>query len=646
MRKRKPHYIVIGGGLAGLAATMKLCEDKAKVTLVSYQPVKRSHSVCAQGGINAAIDTKGEGDSPEMHFYDTVKGGDFLANQPLVRDMCHQAPAIIRLMDRLGVAFNRTPEGHLEFRRFGGTLYSRTAFAGATTGQQLLYALDEQVRRYEHDGQVKKLEWHEYLSAVLDSENICRGAVLNDLRAGEIFTVKGDAVVLATGGPSQVYGKTTGSTVCNGAATTSAYLQGAKYANGEFIQVHPTAIPGQDKLRLMSESARGEGGRIWVPKKANDSRDPLTIPEEERYYFLEENHPRFGNLVPRDVASREIHDVVYNKELGVGGQPMVYLDLTHQSAGFLEHRLGGILDIYNKFTGDDPKKVPMKIFPAVHYSMGGIWTDYEDDGNGLIDHQSPRNQMTSIQGLYAAGECDYQFHGANRLGANSLLSCIYTGLMMGPGLISYSQNLRTHFEDVPSTVFDQARDQWQERMQGFKQMNGKENPYTLHQDMGNILLANVLIVRENSKLENALTEINDLETRFKDVQCLDTTHWSNPAPSMIQQLHCQIQLAKIITRGALTRNEFRGAHYKPEFDLNQPKDFDPHEYVEYIEKKQYGEIQEEEFPSGHAAYMKRFEECNERWLKTTIAEHKNNQPEISFEEVNTSLVQPRPRKYD
>jgi len=646
MRKRKPHYIVIGGGLAGLAATMKLCEDKAKVTLVSYQPVKRSHSVCAQGGINAAIDTKGEGDSPEMHFYDTVKGGDFLANQPLVRDMCHQAPAIIHLMDRLGVAFNRTPEGHLEFRRFGGTLYSRTAFAGATTGQQLLYALDEQVRRYEHDGQVKKLEWHEYLSAVLDSEDICRGAVLNDLRTGEIFTVKGDAVVLATGGPSQVYGKTTGSTVCNGAATTSAYLQGAKYANGEFIQVHPTAIPGQDKLRLMSESARGEGGRIWVPKKANDSRDPLTIPEEERYYFLEENHPRFGNLVPRDVASREIHDVVYNKELGVGGQPMVYLDLTHQSAGFLEHRLGGILDIYSKFTGEDPKKVPMKIFPAVHYSMGGIWTDYEDDGNGLIDHQSPRNQMTSIQGLYAAGECDYQFHGANRLGANSLLSCIYTGLMMGPGLISYSQNLRTHFEDVPSTVFDQARDQWQERMQGFKQMNGKENPYVLHQDMGNILLANVLIVRENSKLENALTEINDLETRLKDVQCLDTTHWSNPAPSMIQQLHCQIQLAKIITRGALTRNEFRGAHYKPEFDLNQPKDFDPHEYVEYIEKKQYGEVQEEEFPSGHAAYMKRFEKCNERWLKTTIAEHKNNQPEISFEEVNTSLVQPRPRKYD
>ena len=267
MEKRVKQFVVIGGGLAGLACTMKLCENKANVVLVSYQAVKRSHSVCAQGGINAAMDTKGEGDSPEIHFYDTVKGGDFLAHQPLVRDMCFQAPAIIHLMDRLGVAFNRTPEGHLEFRRFGGTLYSRTAFAGATTGQQLLYALDEQVRKYEQDGQVTKLEWHEYLEAVVDEKGVCRGAVLHDLRTGDIFTVGGDAVVLATGGPSQVYGRSTGSTVCTGAATTSAYLQGAQYANGEFIQIHPTAIPGQDKLRLMSESARGEGGTYLGAQK-------------------------------------------------------------------------------------------------------------------------------------------------------------------------------------------------------------------------------------------------------------------------------------------------------------------------------------------------------------------------------------------
>ncbi len=288
MEKRNKKIIVIGGGLAGLAATMKLCEFKAEVVLVSYQAVKRSHSVCAQGGINVAIDTKGEGDSPEIHFYDTIKGGDFLAHQPLVRDMCHQAPAIIHLMDRLGVAFNRTPEGHLEFRRFGGTLYSRTAFAGATTGQQLVYSMDEQVRKYEHDGLVTKMEWHEYLGAILDEQGICRGAILHDLRTGEIFSLSGDAVVLATGGPGQVYGRSTNSTVCTGAAATSAFLQGAKYANGEFIQIHPTAIPGQDKLRLMSESARGEGGRIWVPRKPQDTRDPMTIPEKERDKYLQE----------------------------------------------------------------------------------------------------------------------------------------------------------------------------------------------------------------------------------------------------------------------------------------------------------------------------------------------------------------------
>ena len=207
---------------------MKICEFKAKVTLVSYQPVKRSHSVCAQGGINAAIDTKGEGDSPDIHFYDTVKGGDFLAHQPLARDMCHKAPLIIHLMDRMGVTFNRTPEGHLDFRRFGGTLYSRTAFAGATTGQQLVYALDEQVRHYEHDGYVQKLEWHEYLGAVIDSQGICRGAVLHDLRSGKIFTIAADAVILATGGPGQLYARSTNSTVCTGAATPSAYHHIAK----------------------------------------------------------------------------------------------------------------------------------------------------------------------------------------------------------------------------------------------------------------------------------------------------------------------------------------------------------------------------------------------------------------------------------
>ena len=306
----KQRVIVIGGGLAGLAATMKMAELGMSVLVVSFLPVKRSHSVCAQGGINGAVNIKGEGDSPDIHFYDTVKGGDFLAHQPLCKDMCHHAPYVINLMDRLGVTFNRTPEGNLDFRRFGGTLYNRTAFAGATTGQQLLYALDEQVRHFEVQGLVEKMEAHEYLGAVLNDDERCVGAVIHNLRSGEIKAEKGDAVILATGGPGLVYGRSTNSMVCTGTAVTSAYLQGAKYGNGEFIQIHPSAIPGRDKLRLMSESARGEGGRVWVPKKAGDSRNPKEIPEAERFYFLEERYPLFGNLVPVTIKKMNIDPAI------------------------------------------------------------------------------------------------------------------------------------------------------------------------------------------------------------------------------------------------------------------------------------------------------------------------------------------------
>src|SRR6202045_1492550 len=247
------HHNIVGGGLAGLMTAMKLAEQGEKIDLFSIVPVKRSHSVCAQGGINGAVNTKGEGDSPMVHFDDTIYGGDFLANQPPVKGMCEAAPGIIYLFDRMGVMFNRTPEGLLDFRRFGGTLYNRTAFAGATTGQQLLYALDEQVRRYESEGKVKKYEHWEFLSAVLDSNKICRGICAMDLRSMEVRTFPADAIIITTGGIGAIFGKSTNSVVCTGSAQSSLYQQGAYYANGEFIQVHPTAIPGEDKLRLMSD---------------------------------------------------------------------------------------------------------------------------------------------------------------------------------------------------------------------------------------------------------------------------------------------------------------------------------------------------------------------------------------------------------
>ena len=373
------NIIVVGGGLAGLMATIKAAEAGAHVHLFSLVPVKRSHSVCAQGGINGAVNTKGEGDSPWEHFDDTVYGGDFLANQPPVKAMCEAAPGIIHLMDRMGVMFNRTPEGLLDFRRFGGTKRHRTAFAGATTGQQALYALDEQVRRWETAGLVTKYENWEFLNAIIDDEGVCRGIGAQDLRSMEIKSFKAEAVILASGGPGIIFGKTTNSVINTGTAASAVYQQGVHYANGEFIQIHPTAIPGDDKLRLMSESARGEGGRIWTYK------------DGKPWYFLEEKYPAYGNLVPRDIATREIFSVCVDMGLGINGENMVYLDLSHKDPKELDVKLGGIIEIYEKFMGDDPRKIPMKIFPAVHYSMGGMWVDY--------------NQMTNIPGLFATGEC-------------------------------------------------------------------------------------------------------------------------------------------------------------------------------------------------------------------------------------------------
>ena len=244
----------------------------------------------------------------------------------------------------------------------------------------------------------------------------------------EVRTFPADAIIIATGGIGAIFGKSTNSVVCTGSAQSALYQQGCYYANGEFIQVHPTSIPGEDKLRLMSESARGEGGRVWVPRTPGDKRDPKSIPENERWYFLEEWYPKYGNLVPRDVATRAIFKVVYEYNLGIDGKPMVYLDLTHIDRKILDRKLEGILEIYEKFVGDDPRDTPMKIFPGMHYTMGGLWIDFK--------------QATNIPGIFAAGECEYQYHGANRLGANSLVSCIYGGGIAGPNAVKYARGLQ------------------------------------------------------------------------------------------------------------------------------------------------------------------------------------------------------------
>ena len=582
-----PRIIVVGGGLAGLSAVIKIAEAGGNVDLFSIVPVKRSHSVCAQGGINAAKDLKGEGDTVLKHFDDTVYGGDFLANQTPVKAMTAQGPAIIDLLDRMGVPFNRTPEGLLDFRRFGGTLYQRTAFAGATTGQQLLYALDEQVRRFEAEGKVKKYEGWEFLSAVLDSKGACRGICAMDLRSMETRTFPADAIIICTGGNGAIFGKSTNSVVCTGSAQSALYQQGAYYANGEFIQVHPTAIPGEDKLRLMSESARGEGGRVWVPRDRSDKRAAQSIPEGDRWYFLEERYPKYGNLVPRDIATREIFKVVYEDNMGIDGQPMVYLDVSHLSPERL-HKLEGILEIYEKFVGDDPRKVPMKIFPGMHYTMGGLWVDFQ--------------QQTNIPGVYAAGEADYSIHGANRLGANSLLSCIYGGFVAGPEAMKYAKSLPAQEGDGGAAAELQRQN---EKNAALLNNKGTENPFKIWRELGETMTKHATIVRYNAGLDEADAKVVELLDRYKNVNLSDKSQWANTSFAFTRQLYNMLELARVIVKGARLRDESRGAHYKPDFPNRDDENF----------------------------------------LKTTKAKFVGGVPEISFEEVDVQYIKPRPRVY-
>ncbi len=618
-------FTVVGGGLAGLMTTIKLAEAGHQVDVLSLVPVKRSHSVCAQGGINGAVNTKGEGDHPDIHVKDTLRGGDFLAEQTSVKGMCHAAPGIIYLLDRMGVTFNRTSEGLLDFRRFGGTLHHRTAFAGATTGQQLLYALDEQVRRYEAEGKVTKYEYWEWLGTVKDESGRCIGSVAVDLRTMEIRTFPAEAVCLATGGPGIVFGRSTNSIINTGTAAGRAYMEGAIYANGEFIQVHPTSIPGEDKLRLMSESVRGEGGRVWVPRKKGDPRNPRDIPESERWYFLEEKYPKYKNLVPRDVATREIFMVCRDLGMGIGGRDGVYLDVTHIPAKTLDAKIKGVMEIYEKFVGDDPRVTPMVIFPGMHYSMGGLYVQFEADPRTLTPAEgSPKNQSTNIPGLYATGEADYAFHGANRLGANSLLSCIYSGMIGGPAMSAFAKNNATSAAAMPEKYFQDARRYWEDRFATIKRMNGAENPYALSKELGDIMTENCTVVRYNDRLKKTVEKIRELKARWNNCNVLDTGVVANRAQSYVNQLWNMLELGEVIATSALLRDESRGAHYKPEFSLPEPKSKDPREDPEWM-----------------ALWRKR----HEKWAKTTIAKYAAQGPQITYEDLATPVLEPEPRWY-
>lgn len=602
--------IVVGGGLAGLMATMKLAEAGHKVKLFSLVPVKRSHSVCAQGGINGAVNLRGEGDSPYLHFEDTITGGDFLNHQPPVMRMAERAPAIIYLLDRMGVPFNRTAEGLLSFRRFGGTLKHRTAYAGATTGQQLLYALDEQVRRWESMNQVQKYEGWEFLSVIKNAEGACVGITAQDLRTMQIESFAADAVVLATGGNGLIFGKSTNSIINTGSPVSIAYQAGVHYGNPEMVQIHPTAIPGEDKCRLMSESVRGEGGRIWTPRNPNDTRPAADIPEADRWYVCEEMDPVYGNLLSRDIVSFIIY-CVCRQGKGVKGREQVYLDITQLEKARggpytreqINDKLEGVLEIYEKFMREDPITMPMRIYPAVHYTMGGLWVDYELNGDGSWNVDSARNQMTNIPGLYAAGECDYQYHGANRLGANALLSCLVGGEIAAQGVSAYIRE--KNGSDADPTLLGAARAEQQAIYTGLKQSNGPENPYQLHAELADVMWNYCGIWRVQTDLLKARTSLDELAARARQVNLVDDSGWSNQAVPFARAVINMIEQSKAIVGGAIDRDESRGAHFK----MDTPDRDDT------------------------------------KWLKTTMAKWTPTGPEFTYEPIDCRYIAPRARKY-
>jgi len=375
---------------------------------------------------------------------------------------------------------------------------------------------------------------------------------------------------------------------------------------------------------LMSESVRGEGGRVWVPKKKADPRAPRDIPDAERWYFLEERYPKYKNLVPRDVATREIFDVCRNMGLGVGGKDGVYLDVTHIPAAVLDAKIKGVMEIYEKFVGEDPRHTPMIIFPGMHYSMGGVYVQFEAGKNNEPLPDSPKNQQTNVPGLFASGEADHAYHGGNRLGANSLLSCIYAGMIGGPAMISYSKNNAKSSQAVGDKPFEQARKFWVERFETIRKMSGPENPYQIGKELGDVMTENVTVVRYNDRLKKTLDRIASFKERWARCNVLDTSNNSNRSLSYVNQLWNMLELGQVITKSALLRDESRGAHYKPDFQLPEPKSKDPREDAEW---------------------MRLWQARHENWAKTTIAKYTPNGPEISYEPIPTPVLEPEPRWY-
>jgi succinate dehydrogenase / fumarate reductase, flavoprotein subunit len=579
--KRKIEIIIVGTGLAGASAAASLGELGYKVKAFCFQDSpRRAHSIAAQGGINAAKNYQNDGDSVFRLFYDTIKGGDYRAREANVHRLAEVSANIIDQCVAQGVPFAREYGGLLSNRSFGGTQVQRTFYAAGQTGQQLLIGAYQALERQISLGNVKMYNRHEMLDVVV-IDGKARGIIARDLISGELERHFGHAVLLCTGGYGNVFYLSTNAMCSNVTAAWKAHKKGAYFGNPCFTQIHPTCIPvsgdHQSKLTLMSESLRNDG-RIWVPKKQNDTRKPNEIPEEERDYYLERRYPAFGNLVPRDVASRaakERCDAGY----GVGSSKQaVYLDyasaierygkiecgkhgnenptaeeIRHHGIEVVKEKYGNLFDMYAKITGENPYEVPMRIYPAVHYTMGGLWVDYE--------------LMTTVPGLYALGEANFSDHGANRLGASALMQGLADGYFVIPYTVGnyLADDIRT--AEIPTThpAFEEAEKAVADRISTLKNINGSQTVESFHKRLGKIMWDKCGMARNEAGLKSAIEEIQQLKKEFwADVKIPGEIKEMNPELDKANRVADFIELGELMCRDALNRRESCGGHFREE----------------------------------------------------------------------------------
>ncbi|MEX1269594.1 MAG: fumarate reductase/succinate dehydrogenase flavoprotein subunit [Balneolaceae bacterium] len=580
--KRKYRIIVVGTGLAGASAAASLAELGYEVsTFCITDSPRRAHSIAAQGGINAAKNYPNDGDSVWRLFYDTIKGGDYRSREANVYRLAQNSNNIIDQAVAQGVPFAREYSGLLDNRSFGGAQVSRTFYARGQTGQQLLLGAYQAMMRQVHAGKIKNYSRHEMLDLVtIDGK--ARGIITRNLVDGSINRFEADAVVLCTGGYGNVFYLSTNAKNSNVTAAWRCHKRGAAFANPCYVQIHPTCIPVsgdyQSKLTLMSESLRNDG-RVWVPRDKNDNRPPNEIPDEERYYYLEERYPSFGNLVPRDVASRNAK-MVTDEGMGVGETGLaVYLDfrdaIKREGEAAIMAKYGNLFDMYRNITDENPYEVPMKIFPAVHYTMGGLWVDY--------------NLMSNIPGLFVAGEANFSDHGANRLGASALMQGLSDGYFIIPSTVgNYLADTELSKVETGHKAFDEAAKNSSSQLDKLLAVKGNKTVIEFHRELGKIMWDKVGISRNKEGLEKAIEEIRALRDDFwKNVRVPGEAGYYNKNLEFAARVADFFELAELMALDALDRDESCGCHLRDEYQTEEGEALRNDEKYSYVAAWEY-----------------------------------------------------------